>query len=139
MGLKTRGSAQLDKAQRRIALIKSIEETLDLGYGLTVSNYTTLIEKARAALEAYNTLLPQLGEARQKLEQLEKELGETSARMLSGVAMKYGKSSIEYTKAGGSNRKKSKSSSPVSIAAVPALTVETNGAKNGNGKAIAVN
>ncbi len=139
MGLKTRGSAQLDKAQRRIALIKSIEENLDLGYGLTVPKYSTLIEETRAALEAYNTLLPQLSEARQKLEQLEKELGETSERMLSGVAMKYGKSSIEYAKAGGSNRKKSKSSSSNSIEAAPTLLVEKNGSKNGNGKTIAVN
>ena len=138
MGLKTRDSAQLDKAQRRMALVKSIEENLDLGYGLTVSKYSTLIEETRTALEAYNTLLPQLSEARQKLGRLEKELGETSERMLSGVAMKYGKSSIEYTKAGGSNRRKSKSPTSDAIEAAPSLVVEKNGSKNGNGKAISV-
>ncbi|KAM3098694.1 hypothetical protein ACKFKF_16615 [Phormidesmis sp. 146-12] len=139
MGLKTRGSAQLDKAQRRIALIKSIEENLDLGYDLTVPNYAKLIDDTRRALEAYNTLLPELGEARQKLEQLEKELGETSERMLTGVALKFGKSSMEYAKAGGSNRKKSKNSSPESSEALSTLPVEKNGSKSSSNQVNSVN
>ncbi|MGV0023387.1 hypothetical protein [Phormidesmis priestleyi] len=139
MGLKTRGSAQLDKAQRRIALIKSIAENLDLGYNLTVPNYAKLIEDTRRALEEYNTLLPELSEARQKLEQLEKELGETSERMLTGVALKFGKSSMEYAKAGGSNRKRSKGSSPEQSEGLATLPVEKNGSKSGNGKVNSVN
>ncbi|MEH1979213.1 hypothetical protein [Nostoc sp.] len=40
MSLKTRGSAAVDKAQRRLALLKSINENLDLGHGLTIEVYT---------------------------------------------------------------------------------------------------
>ena len=36
MSLKTRGSAAIDKAQLRLALLKSIDENLDLGHGLTI-------------------------------------------------------------------------------------------------------
>ncbi|HTL90105.1 MAG TPA: hypothetical protein VL134_11945 [Leptolyngbya sp.] len=139
MPVKTRGSAQIDKAQRRIALIKSIEENLDLGYNLTVPNYAQLIEETRSALEDYNTLLPQVAEARQKLEALEKELGATSERMLSGVAMKFGKSSIEYTKAGGKVRQRAKSLNSESMEESPLLTIATNGSTSSNGKAIKVN
>ena len=35
MSLRTRGSAAVDKAQLRLALLKSIDESLDLGHGLT--------------------------------------------------------------------------------------------------------
>jgi hypothetical protein len=89
MALKTRGSAALDKAQRRLALLKSIENNLDLGYGLTVAAYGQLIDQTRAMLEAHNTLLSEI---------------EESGRMLSGVATRYGRNSMQYLKAGGSNR-----------------------------------
>ncbi|WP_016864673.1 MULTISPECIES: hypothetical protein [Fischerella] len=41
---------------------------------------------------------------------MDKALSEMSERMLTGVATIYGKNSIEYAKAGGSNRKRSKKS-----------------------------
>ncbi|MGG6268769.1 hypothetical protein ACQ4M3_31415 [Leptolyngbya sp. AN03gr2] len=127
MALKTRGSSAVDKAQRRLALLKSIDENLDLGYGLTVSTYAGLTEQARLSLETYNTLLSKVDEARTKLEQTEKALSEMSERMLSGVATKYGKSSIEYSKAGGSNRKRSKVAAQPVPEVLPPLTVEKNG------------
>ncbi|MHC0064532.1 hypothetical protein ACWATR_16785 [Nostoc sp. UIC 10890] len=40
MSLKTRGSAAVDKAQLRLALLKSIDKNLDLGHGLTIEAYT---------------------------------------------------------------------------------------------------
>ncbi|NEU79623.1 hypothetical protein [Nostoc sp. UIC 10630] len=43
MSLKTRGSAAVDKAQRRLALLKSINENLDLGHGLTIEAYIGII------------------------------------------------------------------------------------------------
>jgi hypothetical protein len=107
MGLKTRGSAALDKAQRRLPLIKSIDENLDLGYGLSVAGYTDKIAEMRTMLEAHNTLLSELEESRKTLNQMEKTLSDLSGRMLSGVATRYGKNSIQYLKAGGSNRPRS--------------------------------
>ncbi|MBD1823525.1 hypothetical protein H6F51_13640 [Cyanobacteria bacterium FACHB-DQ100] len=139
MALKTRGSAAIDKAQRRLALLKSIDENLDLGYGLTNVNYSELIEQTRDSLEAYNTLLSKVDEARANLEQTEKALSQMSERMLSGVATKYGKSSIEYGKAGGSNRKRSKAASQSAPEALPTLTVEKNGSNSNNGKSLSLN
>ncbi|MBE9010873.1 hypothetical protein IQ250_11710 [Pseudanabaenaceae cyanobacterium LEGE 13415] len=127
MALKTRGSSAIDKAQRRLALLKSIDERLDLGYGLTVTSYAGLTEKARIALETYNTLLSKVDEARSNLETTEKALSEMSERMLSGVATKYGKASIEYSKAGGSNRKRSKSAAQPTTEVLPPVSFETNG------------
>lgn len=139
MPLRTRGSAAVDKAQRRIALLKSIDENLDLGHGLTVEAYTRLITTTRAMLEAHNTLLSNLEESRKTLTQMDKALSEMSERMLSGVATVYGKNSIEYSKAGGSSRKRSRQPSskvtPVMavLATQPTQAVIANSSTNGNG------
>jgi hypothetical protein len=107
MSLKTRGSESLDKAQRRLALLKSIDTNLDLGHGLTVAAYILKIEESRAKLEAHNILLSDLQESRSALTQLDRDLAELSERMLTGVSTKYGRNSIEYAKAGGTTRKRS--------------------------------
>jgi hypothetical protein len=121
MPLKTRGSSALDKAQRRLAQIKSIHDNLDLGHGLTAEAYNQLIEMNRATLEAHNTLLSNLEESRKTVAQLDKALSEFSARMLSGVGSVYGRNSIEYAKAGGSSRRRSSKPSPT-IASITATT-----------------
>ncbi|WP_026733270.1 hypothetical protein [Fischerella sp. PCC 9605] len=139
MSLKTRGSAAVDKAQRRLALLKSIDEHLDFGHGLTIEAYSRLIDATRAMLEAHNTLLSNLDESRKTLTQMDKTLSEMSERMLSGVATIYGKNSIEYAKAGGSNRKRSKKSisqvPPVVavLATQSAQTATANKLTDGNG------
>ncbi|MBD2194725.1 MULTISPECIES: two-partner secretion domain-containing protein [Calothrix] len=66
MPLRTRGSAGVDKAQRRLALLKSIDGNLDLGHGLTIEAYSRLIDNTRAALESDNTLLSNLEESNLK-------------------------------------------------------------------------
>ncbi len=139
MSFKTRGSAAVDKAQRRLALLKSINEHLDLGNGLTIEAYNQLIDNIRTKLEAHNTLLSNLDESRQTLDQMEKALSEMSERMLSGVGTIYGKNSIEYSKAGGSNRKRSKQSTlqvppvVVSLATQPTQTAMANNLTDANG------
>ncbi|MBG1243377.1 hypothetical protein [Nostoc sp. NZL] len=107
MSLRTRGSAAVDKAQRRLALLKSINENLDLGHGLSIEVYTRLIDNTRAMLEAHNTLLSNLDESRKTITQMDNALSELSERMLTGVATIYGRNSMEYSKAGGSIRKRS--------------------------------
>ena len=102
MPIKTRGSAALDKAERRLASMKSIAEDLDLGYGLSVEAYDQLIDEMRDILEAHNTLLSEIEESRKNVSQMEKVLSDLSTRMLTGVATRYGRNSIEYAKAGGS-------------------------------------
>lgn len=136
MPLKTRGSAALDKAQRRLALLKSIDEHLDLGHGLTLEAYTHLIDATRATLKAHNTLVSHLDESRQTITQMDRALSQLSERMLNGIASIYGKNSIEYTKAGGSNRKRSKAATPVlsTVAAQATSTATANESINVNGK-----
>jgi hypothetical protein len=118
MTVKTRGSVALDKAQRRLASLKSIDEELDLGHGLTLESYTQLIAETRTRLEAYNTLLSEIEESRKTVIQMEKTLSELSGRMLTGVATRYGKNSIQYLKAGGSSRTRSKKSTTPAPASV---------------------
>ncbi|MBW4446208.1 MAG: hypothetical protein KME38_04820 [Spirirestis rafaelensis WJT71-NPBG6] len=134
MSLKTRGSAAIDKAQRRLALLKSIHENLDLGHGLTIEAYTSLIANTRATLEAHNTLLSNLEESRKTITQMDKALSQLSERMLTGVATIYGRNSMEYSKAGGSNRKRSKKSiSQVPSVVTVTATQPTQTATNGKG------
>ncbi|MBL1174780.1 hypothetical protein [Pantanalinema sp. GBBB05] len=127
MVLQTRGSSALSKAQRRLALLKSLDINLDLGSGLTVAAYTNLIEENRATLEAYNTLLSNAEEYRQRLNQMDAALSAMSERMLTGVAAKYGRTSVEYTKAGGSARKRKRSTGSTVPAAEPPQRTSTNG------------
>jgi len=128
LSLITRGSAALDKAQRRLALLKSIEEQLDLGYGLNVESYSQLINATRSTLEAHNTLVSNLEESRKTVTQMEKALSELSRRMLTGVAAKYGRDSMHYIKAGGSNgtrKTSSASQTPATSAASPTQPSQT--------------
>ena len=146
MSLKTRGSDIVDKAQRRLALLKSIDENLDLGYGLTVAEYHRTIEATRDHLETYNTLLSEVQAARDAVGKMDKALGEMSERMLAGVMTKYGRHSVEYTKAGGSTRKRSgKSTAPKANPAVPLVASvsaqgeSANSARNGQTQPIVLN
>jgi hypothetical protein len=144
MSFKTRGSEALDKAQRRLALLKSIDGTLDLGHGLTVEAYNRMIEGIRDKLEAHNILLSDLNESRAALTQMDKSLAEMSERMLTGVMTKYGRNSAEYTKAGGSVRKRKSTPSKAEPAAIiaalaPTQDESTNGASNGKAKQPALN
>jgi hypothetical protein len=113
MTLQTRGSAAINKAQRRLASLKSIDENLDLGHGLTIDVYAQMIETVRSAIEAHNTLVSKIDESRRNVTVLERELADLSTRMLSGVSTKYGRNSNEYRKAGGSLRKGKTATAPL--------------------------
>lgn len=57
MPRQKRGSAALEKAEKRIASLKSISPTLDLGDGLTVENKQQVAELLRSHLATYNESL----------------------------------------------------------------------------------
>ena len=130
--VQTRGSEAIDKAQRRIALLTSIEENLDLGHGLTVEMYRERIEAARTKLEAHNRLKSDFDESCKAMKQAERELSALSERMLSGVATKYGKDSVQYQKAGGKSRKSSSSSTQTSAIEQLIQVAAQNGAAVAN-------
>jgi hypothetical protein len=105
----------VEEANVRVAGIKSIDQNLDLGNDLSVKNYEKEIEATAQALEDYNTILSMADEKLNIYKQKEKSLKTLHERMLLAVAVKYGKDSNEYEKAGGtkkSDRKRSTKPTP---------------------------
>ncbi len=105
----------VEEANVRVAGIKSIDPILDLGNGLTVQEFELEIETTAKALEEYNTSLSTADEKLNVYKQKEKALKAVHERMLLAVAVKFGKDSNEYEKAGGtkkSARKKSVKPTP---------------------------
>jgi len=100
-----RSSIILEKAQRRIAGIKAIDPSLDLGNGLNLEAFSDLADDIQQKLEAYNTVLSTVDQSYIAVQTAERSLAELSERMLLGIAVKYGKYSEEYVMAGGKPRK----------------------------------
>ncbi|MCM0589652.1 MAG: hypothetical protein ACSI46_29155 [Gloeotrichia echinulata DVL01] len=104
-----RSSRTLDKAQIRLASVKSISQTLDIGEGLTVTEYTDKIETLRKILETYNSNLSSIDILLTQIIEQEQDLADYSEKILRGIAYKFGHDSHEYQMAGGtrkSNRKR---------------------------------
>ncbi|MEH2401390.1 hypothetical protein [Nostoc sp.] len=76
MSRPKRGSKVLDKAQRRIAALKSISTTLDLGNGVTIDSFAAVIKTTQDKLEAYNSSLSTVDLTQGALELAEKSLME---------------------------------------------------------------
>ena len=99
----------LERARTRLAAIKSIDMTLDLGSGFTTRNYETEINALNADLEAYNTALSTVDNLYNNCITKIDAIKDWNERILAGVATKYGKNSSQYEMAGGvkkSDRKK---------------------------------
>lgn len=101
MSRPKRGSKVLEKAEMRVAGMQSINQTLDLGNGLSIEHFSAMITEMRSKLAAYNTTLSAIDKARSEVLELEQKLSDYSEHMLLGVATRYGKSSNEYEMAGG--------------------------------------
>ncbi|NJL36271.1 MAG: hypothetical protein HC899_05550 [Leptolyngbyaceae cyanobacterium SM1_4_3] len=101
MTRRKRSSKVVEQAERRIAGLESINATLDLGNGLTLSTFEEMIEEAKEKLRAYNTILSSVDVAYNQTLEADRALQELSERVLLGVASKYGKDSHEYEMAGG--------------------------------------
>ncbi|MGG6267303.1 hypothetical protein ACQ4M3_22710 [Leptolyngbya sp. AN03gr2] len=134
MALQTRGSTELDKAQRRLAGLKSIDPTLDLGYGLTIDTYTEMIESLQEALAKHNQIVSDLDASRKTIDELDRTMAAMSSRMLSAVKIKYGSNSKEYSQAGGTVRKGSNASTPSTETAEVPATIAPQTAQTGNGR-----
>ena len=100
--MKTKRNSQaLHKAVARAEGLASISKTLDLGKGLSLKAFSTLLADARALQESYNENLAAADGFLADLVTKEAAVREMSARMLSGVASSFGTDSAEYAKAGG--------------------------------------
>lgn len=128
MGRLKKGSRALERADQRLASVKSINHKLDFGSGFSVAAYEAKVASTRQRLEAYNMMLSKADAAANAFKAAEKELATMSESMLLGVAMKYGKASSEYEMAGGKRRGEKRRAS-VEKAAV-AETVEPQAANS---------
>jgi DNA repair ATPase RecN len=146
MARPKRTSPALTKAEQREAGMRSISETLDLGNGLNLQNYSQKIQNLRSHLSRYNTSLAQVDDLTRKIKAIEADLNKTSEQMLLSIGGRYGKDSSEYGKAGGSprgeRRRRTATTIPTSIEEKnlePVIPFSTNGKAtietNGNGKA----
>lgn len=104
MARQKRKSRTLSNAEVRLASIKSISLTLDVGEGLNVKDYTDKIESLRQSLETYNTILANIDILRTQLIENEKDLADYSDKFLHGISYKYGNNSHEYQMAGGTRK-----------------------------------
>lgn len=101
MARQKRSSRILNKAQRRAASIQSIDTALNLGTGLTVQTYSKHIADLQAKVNSYNKSLSDVDALQNEISEAEQFLRDYSEQMLLGVAVKFGKNSAEYEKAGG--------------------------------------
>lgn len=105
MSRQKRSSLIASQAASRAAGLSSISQTLDLGNGLTLAAYNAgidaIINPTSGKLAAYNATLSLADEQLNDLNAAEKALSILGDRMRMAVAVKYGKDSSEYEKAGG--------------------------------------
>lgn len=141
MARRKRTSQVLEKAVRRAAGMSSIDPALDLGNGLTLPTFSTLIETMRSRENDYNSALSNLDKLYREMLETEQTLGDMAEHMLLGVATRYGKSSVEYGMAGGvpknQRRKGLRGESLISSSEQPIVTAPVNNASKNdsqNGK-----
>ncbi|MEH1947309.1 MAG: hypothetical protein V7K77_10165 [Nostoc sp.] len=134
MARRKRTSVVLERAVRRAASINSIDPSLDLGNGLTLPVFSTLIETMRTKENAYNSALSSLDRLYREMLETEDELGDMTEHMLMAVGTRYGKSSVEYGMAGGvpktQRRKGLRGESPTPSNEQPSFVASVEG-KNG--------
>jgi hypothetical protein len=146
MARRKRTSQVLEKAVRRAAGMSSIDSALDLGNGLSLPAFSTLIETMRSRENDYNSALSNLDRLYREMLQTERELADMAEHMLLGVATRYGKSSVEYGMAGGvpknQRRKGLRGEASIPGAEQPTVILSVNNtSRNGsqNGKTGATN
>lgn len=101
-----RGSKTIEKAERRLTGLRSIDSNLDFGEGLHLTGYEVAITTARQKIADYNTALSLLAQLRNDAIAAEEVVKDLSERMFSGVLSKYGRNSNEYEMAGGKAKTK---------------------------------
>lgn len=99
---------QYDLAKARLAALKSIDQNLDLGNGLTVAIYKGGIDNFTNLLAQYNTALSTVDDLYNQCNESLAQMQDLSERMLSGVASKFGKTSSQYEMAGGTRKPEKK-------------------------------
>ncbi len=130
MARTKRTSKTLASATLRFSGLRSIDQNLDYGNGLSVAEYETRLNTLQTEILQYNSLLSDIDEACAKISNLEKGLRTYAENILLLTQTRYGKTSIEYQKVGGKIRKaaskRSTSKTPEApIATSPSETLPT--------------
>jgi len=102
----------LEKGTTRLAAVKSIEDNLDLGNGITVPNYKTQLDLLQTKLSKYNTTLSTIDDLYNECIVQIDVVRDWNERVLTGVATKYGKNSSQYEMAGGVKKNERKKATP---------------------------
>ncbi len=118
-----RHSKVLDTATLRAAGMRSIDHALNFGEDVNLATYDQQIKALQTQLYDYNTRLAELDERTAQITATEAALKGLSEKMLLGVRLRYGPSSLEYGLAGGTIRK-SGGRSPKPDPASPTLTTD---------------
>jgi hypothetical protein len=111
-------SRVLEKATLRAAGIESIAPDLNFGQGMTIQTYNSMISEMRSKLASYNAAIAAINQSQAEIAELERNLGDYSDRMLTGIATHYGKNSPEYSQAGGvpkRDRRRRKVAAPIDM------------------------
>ncbi|TFI55148.1 hypothetical protein BLD44_005285 [Mastigocladus laminosus UU774] len=101
MPRKKKTYSLLEKTEQKVIGFKSIDSNLDFGNSMSLNYLTQLTTQLRNQIDKYNMMLNDLDSAKAEIEILEKTIGETLERLISGVVLKYGKDSREYEMIGG--------------------------------------
>ena len=99
----------LKETEQKVAGLKAINKTLDLGKGVSVAAGEALLAGVRNKLEEYNTLLALADAKLNEVNAENKNLRGFNSKVLPAVGLEYGKDSHEYEMVGGvreSERKK---------------------------------
>ncbi|HNW97401.1 MAG TPA: hypothetical protein PKK00_03185 [Bacteroidales bacterium] len=94
-------SRTLQKAMKRLAGVKAISGSLDLGNSMSVAGFESKILDVENKISSYNKLLADADAALNDFLKSENDLAGYSKRMLEAVASVYGHDSNEYEQAGG--------------------------------------
>jgi hypothetical protein len=125
MAYRTRTSPALEKALKRNLALQSIDPNLDMGHGLSVSEFSISIEDTQSKVNRYNLAIATLTQYHNEMVASEKALLNHHERMLNGVSGKFGRDSTEYEMAGGRKRlgtRKTKATKPVTTD-IPIVTI----------------
>ena len=109
---KKTSSLALDKTKLRLAGLKSISPTLDLGNDISVVTMAAAIKAIDDSMSAYNTKLSEADDLADEFDRTEKAAMDLTERALDAVGVKYGKDSDEFMQAGGTKKSERKRPAP---------------------------
>lgn len=101
-------SISLDKAKTRASALKSIDAKLDLGNGVSITEFDKTINECISIIDQYNGLLSQIDKLYNDFQEKSLIVKDLNERLLAGIASKYGKNSSEYEMAGGTKKSERK-------------------------------